>query len=96
MLELAAQNAKIVLRQDKDRIKREEERTTGALKEIEGWLNLTHIDRIEAYDISNTSGMESVGSMVVFEGGKPKETIIESSGSKVCRVQMTMLQCMRC
>ena len=71
MLELAAQNAKIVLRQDKDRIKREEERTTGALKEIEGWLNLTHIDRIE-YDISNTSGMESVGSMVVFEGGKPK------------------------
>ena len=68
MLELAAQNAKIVLRQDK----REEERTTGALKEIEGWLNLTHINRIEAYDISNTSGMESVGSMVVFEGGKPK------------------------
>ena len=53
MLELAAQNAKIVLRQDKDRIKREEERTTGALKEIEGWLNLTHIDRIEAYDISD-------------------------------------------
>ena len=72
MLELAAQNAKIVLRQDKDRIKREEERTTGALKEIEKWLNLAHIDRIEAYDISNTSGMESVGSMVVFEGGKPK------------------------
>ncbi len=72
MLELAAQNAKIVLRQDKDRIKREEERTTGALKEIEGWLNLPHIYRMEAYDISNTSGMESVGSMVVFEGGKPK------------------------
>ena len=72
MLELAAQNAKIVLRQDKDRIKREEERTTGTLKEIEGWLNLPHIYRMEAYDISNTSGMESVGSMVVFEGGKPK------------------------
>lgn len=72
MLELAAQNAKIVLRQDKDRIKREEERTTGALREIEGWLNLPHICRMEAYDISNTSGMESVGSMVVFEGGKPK------------------------
>ena len=72
MLELAEQNAKIVLRQDKDRIKREEERTTGALKEIEGWLNLPHIYRMEAYDISNTSGMESVGSMVVFEGGKPK------------------------
>ncbi len=73
MLELAAQNARIVLRQDKDRIRREEERTTGALREIEKWLNLPHIYRMEAYDISNTSGMESVGSMVVFEGGKPKK-----------------------
>ena len=72
LLELAAENAKIVLRQDKDRIKREEERTIGALKQIEGWLGLSHIYRMEAYDISNTSGMESVGSMVVFEGGKPK------------------------
>ena len=72
LLELAAENAKIVLRQDKDRIKREEERTIGALKQIEGWLGLSHIDRMEAYDISNTSGMESVGSMVVFEKGKPK------------------------
>ena len=72
LLELAAENAKIVLRQDKDRIKREEERTIGALKQIEDWLGLSHIDRMEAYDISNTSGMESVGSMVVFEKGKPK------------------------
>ncbi len=72
LLELAAENAKIVLRQDKDRIKREEERTIGALKQIEGWLGLSHIDRMEAYDISNTSGMEAVGSMVVFEKGKPK------------------------
>lgn len=80
MLELAAQNAKIVLRQDKDRIKREEERTTGALKEIEGWLNLTHIDRIEAYDISNTSGMESVGQWLFLKVESQKETITESSG----------------
>lgn len=72
MLELAAQNASIVLRQDKDRIKREEQRTVGALHEIEGWLGLSGIYRMEAYDISNTSGMESVGSMVVYEGGKPK------------------------
>ena len=74
MLELAAQNAKIVLRQDKDRIKREEERTTGALKEIEGWLNLTHIDRIEAYDISNIQGVDSVGTMIVFEEGRAKNS----------------------
>ncbi len=85
MLELAAQNATIVLRQDKDRIKREEERTTGALKEIEGWLNLPHIYRMEAYDISNTSGMESVGSMVVFEGGKPKRN--DYRKFKICTVQ---------
>ena len=83
MLELAAQNAKIVLRQDKDRIKREEERTTGALKEIEGWLNLTHIDRIEAYDISNTNGFESVGSMVVYEKGNQSGMITGSSKSRV-------------
>lgn len=72
MTELAAQNAAIVLRQDKDRIKREEERTIGALHEIEQWLGLEGLRRMEAYDISNTSGMESVGSMVVFENGRPK------------------------
>ena len=72
LLELAAQNAKIVLDRDRDRIKREEQRTTGALAEIEAWLGITGIRRIEAYDISNTSGLESVGSMVVYEDGKPK------------------------
>ena len=72
MLELAAQNAAIVLRQDKERIKREEQRTVGALHEIAQWLGLPYLYRMEAYDISNTSGMESVGSMVVYEGGKPK------------------------
>ncbi len=72
LMELAASNAAMVLKQDKDRIRREEERTTGALKEIAGWLGLEKLWRMEAYDISNTSGLESVGSMVVFEGGKPK------------------------
>ena len=72
LLELAAQNAKIVLDRDRDRIRREEQRTTGALAEIEEWLGITGIRRIEAYDISNTSGLESVGSMVVYEDGKPK------------------------
>ena len=72
LLELAASNAAMVLKQDRDRILREEQRTTGALNEIAGWLGLEQIRRMEAYDISNTSGLESVGSMVVFEDGKPK------------------------
>lgn len=74
LMELAAQNARLVLRQDRDRIVREEQRTTGALREIENWLGISGINRMEAYDISNTSGLESVGSMVVFEGGKPKRS----------------------
>ena len=72
MVELAERNAQIVLDQDRERIKREEGRTVGAVKEIARWLNLPSIDRIEAYDISNISGFQSVGSMIVYEIGKPK------------------------
>ena len=71
LVELAAKNAAMVLSQDIERLKREEGRTLGAMKEIAGILGLPQIHRMEAYDISNTSGYESVGSMVVFEGGKP-------------------------
>ena len=71
LVELAAKNAQMVLSQDMDRIKREEGRTIGAMKEIAELIGLPGIHRMEAYDISNTSGYESVGSMVVFEGGKP-------------------------
>ena len=71
LVDLAAKNASLVLSQDRERIKREEGRTIGALKEIAGWLNMESVDRLEAYDISNTSGYQSVGSMVVFEKGKP-------------------------
>ena len=74
LVELARQNAAIVLGQDRERLKREEGRTIGAMKEIAGWLDLPRISRVEAYDISNTSGFESVGSMVVFERGKPKRS----------------------
>lgn len=74
LVELARQNAAIVLNQDRERIKREEGRTIGAMKEIAGLLNLPSIRRVEAYDISNISGFESVGSMVVFEKGKPKRS----------------------
>ena len=74
LVELARQNAEMVLVQDKERIKREEGRTIGAMKEIAGWLGLEHAIRMEAFDISNTNGFESVGSMVVFEKGRPKRS----------------------
>lgn len=72
LVELARKNAALVLNTDKERLKREEGRTIGAVKEIEGLLGLKNIVRMEAYDISNTSGFASVGSMVVYEKGKPK------------------------
>ena len=74
LVELAAQNASMVLSQDKEKIKREEGRTIGALKEIGKLLDLEDVRRVEAYDISNTSGFESVGSMIVYEKGKPKRS----------------------
>lgn len=74
LVELAARNAAIVLEQDRDRIKREEGRTIGAMKEITGLLELEDVVRVEAFDISNISGFESVGSMVVYERGKPKRS----------------------
>ena len=74
LVELAAKNAQLVLSQDKEKIKREEGRTIGAAKEVAGWLGLPHIHRIEAFDISNISGFENVGSMVVYERGKPKRS----------------------
>ncbi|MEE1086967.1 MAG: excinuclease ABC subunit UvrC [Schaedlerella sp.] len=73
LVELAANNAKLVLSKDKERLQREEGRTIGAVKEIEKLLKIHDICRIEAFDISNTSGFESVGSMVVYERGKPKK-----------------------
>ncbi len=72
LVELAAQNAKHILQQDRERLKREEGRTIGAVKEIAGILGLDHIERMEAFDISNINGFENVGSMIVFEKGKPK------------------------
>lgn len=74
LVEMAYHNAKLVLRQDKERIKREEGRTIGAVKEIEALLGSSGIQRMEAYDISNISGFQSVGSMVVYEKGKPKRS----------------------
>ncbi|HIY63904.1 MAG TPA: excinuclease ABC subunit UvrC [Candidatus Mediterraneibacter stercoripullorum] len=72
LVELAEENARLVLSKDKERLKREEGRTIGAVKEIAELLDLDEIIRMEAYDISNTNGFESVGSMVVYERGRPK------------------------
>jgi excinuclease ABC subunit C len=74
LMELAAQNAELVLSKDKERIKREEGRTIGAVKEIEALLGIKGLTRMEAYDISNISGFANVGSMVVYEKGKPKKS----------------------
>ncbi len=74
LVELAAQNAQLVLSQDKERIKREEGRTIGAVREIAALLDLENIHRMEAFDISNISGFANVGSMVVYEKGKPKRS----------------------
>ena len=72
LVELAQENARLVLFRDRERIKREEGRTIGAVKEVAALLGLSEIVRMEAYDISNTNGFESVGSMVVYERGRPK------------------------
>jgi len=74
LVELAAQNAHLVISQDKERIRREEGRTIGAMKEIGALLQLENVSRMEAFDISNISGFANVGSMVVFEKGKAKRS----------------------
>ena len=74
LVELAAQNARLVLSQDREKIKREEGRTIGAAKEIAALLGIDRINRMEAFDISNISGFANVGSMVVYEQGKPKRS----------------------
>ncbi len=74
LVELAKKNAELVLSQDKERIKREEGRTIGAVKEIEKLLGMKGLNRMEAYDISNFNGFETVGSMIVYEKGRPKRS----------------------
>ena len=70
----AAQNARLILDRDKERIRSEQARTTGAVHEIEEWIGTEGLKRMEAYDISNTSGFANVGSMVVYEDGTPKRS----------------------
>ena len=74
LVDLAARNAQMILDQDKEKIKREEGRTIGAVKEIEELLGMKELHRMEAFDISNINGFETVGSMIVYEKGKPKRS----------------------
>lgn len=74
LVELARKNAMLVLKQDAQKLRRAEERTTGAMEEICSWIGLRDIHRVESYDISNISGFQSVGSMVVFEDGSPRKS----------------------
>ncbi|MGP1349680.1 MAG: excinuclease ABC subunit UvrC [Stomatobaculum sp.] len=74
MMELAERNAEMVLEKDRERLKMDEARSFGAVHELEALTGLGNIHRMEAYDISNISGAESVGSMVVYEDGKPKRS----------------------
>ncbi len=74
MLELAHQNAEMLIRRDEEKHKSEEARTRGAVEELARLLNIEKADRIESYDISNTQGFNSVGSMIVYENGKPKKS----------------------
>lgn len=72
LVEMAVKNAENQLLKDFEKLKRESERTKGASEEIRKLLGLETLNRIESYDISNTNGFESVGSMVVFVDGRPK------------------------
>lgn len=72
LIDLAEKNASLVLQQDAEKIKLEEKRTVGAVQELADMLDIASVHRIESYDISNTQGFENVGSMVVYEKGKPK------------------------
>ena len=96
LVELAYKNALLVLSQDKERIKREEGRTIGAVKEIEGLLGLHGLNRMEAYDISNINGFETVGSMIVYEKGKPKKSDYRKFKLRTVTGPMIMRQCTRC
>ena len=74
LVALAHDNAEMVLSKDRERLKREELRTIGAVREIASLLGLEKADRMESYDISNISGFDSVGSMIVYERGKPRKS----------------------
>ena len=74
LVEMAVKNAENQLMKDFEKLKRDAARTKGAAEQIRELLDIDSISRIESYDISNTNGFESVGSMVVFADGRPKNS----------------------
>lgn len=95
LVELAYENASLVLNKDSEKIKREEAKTVGAVKSIAKMLDIASIVRIEAFDISNISGFENVGSMIVYENGKPKRNAYRKFKLKVSPVRTITVQCGR-
>ena len=91
LVELAEKNARMVLEKDRERIAREEARTVGAVRQIAQLLDLPVLERMEAFDISNISGFENVGSMVVYEKGKPKRSDYRKFRIKTVAVSYTHL-----
>lgn len=74
IVKLACQNASEVLVKDSEKLLREQQTTVNAARELGELIGIGMPHRIECYDISNISGFESVGSMTVFEDGKPKNS----------------------
>lgn len=70
---LAKKNAANLLEQNKEKYRRQLRRTVGAVKEIEELIGIENVERMESFDISHTSGYETVASMIVYEDGKPKK-----------------------
>ena len=88
LVELASDNAKLVLSKDKERMRREEGRTIGAVKEIEALLGISQIRRMEAYDISNTNGSSQSDLWSCMREENQNEMITESLRSKESKAQM--------
>ncbi len=74
LLKLAKKNAELILNTDREKLRHNEEKYRNAVKELADAIGIEKADRIESFDISNISGFESVGSMVVFEGGRSKNS----------------------
>lgn len=75
MLEMVKDNARLTLEQFRGKILRDKEQNNKALEELKKALSLEEIpQRIEAYDISNIQGVDSVGTMIVFEEGRAKNS----------------------
>ena len=71
LVELANKNAAVSLSEKFSLIEKKEERTYGAVKKLGDAMNIPLPSRIEAFDNSNTMGVDPVSAMVVFLDGQP-------------------------